>query len=122
MRKNAKSAKEGLSCLEISFQYESQNEQTEISKIICEKKTDNNFVFIINSLPYLFLADTYDTLFCAGALSPTHLSYDSFESLAAITKPGIFAGNYVNCGKVSISLWQLYFFCCFYSPLSSIFF
>lgn len=93
-----------------------------MSKITCDEQMDNNFIFMINSLPLSVLADTYDTLFCAGALGPTHLSHDSFESLAAITKPGKCTGNYVNCGKVSISLWQLYSFCSFNSPLSSIFF
>ena len=41
-------------------------------------------------LSSLSFTDTYDTLICVGALDVTHVNQTCFESLAAITKPGIY--------------------------------
>ena len=64
--------------------------------------------FFTNLETFDFLVDTYDTLLCAGALCPTHINNDSFESLAAITKPGTYEDSCVKRVKVKVSRVKVY--------------
>ena len=54
----------------------------------------------LNKLQNNYFLDTYDVLICVGALHTSHVRYESFESLAAITKPGKISGSHLFCGPL----------------------
>ena len=54
----------------------------------------------LNKLQNNYFLDTYDVLICVGALHTSHVRCESFESLAAITKPGKISGSHLFCGPL----------------------